>query len=143
MLTRKWAFLVTLTLSAAMLACGKLAELPTEPGGAPPDASATFSRVQNQIFTPSCALAGCHDASGQQEGQILSAGQSYAMIVGVPSHQMPALKRIEPGDPSNSYLYRKVVGSGIVGTPMPQGGQLTEQQISLLRDWIRRGAPND
>lgn len=136
--------LACLLLPLAAIACGELHDLPTEPGGEPPpDASATHTRIQNEIFTPTCAVAGCHDATGQQEGMVLSAGRSHAMIVGVPSREMPVLKRVEPGDPSNSYLYRKIVGSGISGTRMPPGGRLTDQQITLVRDWIRRGAPND
>lgn len=127
----------------ALVACGQLKELPTEPGGTP-DSSATFTRVQNEIFTPTCAVVGCHDAIGQQQGQILTAGQSYSKIVGVQSTEMPSLNRVAPGDPANSYLYRKVTGSGIVGERMPLGSApLSDQQLSLLRDWIRRGAPND
>jgi hypothetical protein len=57
---------------------------------------------------------------------------------------MPQLARIQPGDFANSYLYRKIVGSGITGDRMPQGGPfLNDTQIKLVRDWIRRGAPND
>ena len=33
---------------------------------------------------------------------------------------------------------------GITGDRMPQGGPyLTDAQTKLVRDWIRRGAPND
>ena len=49
-----------------------------------------------------------------------------------------------PNDPANSYLYRKIAGAGITGDRMPQGGPyLTDAQTKLVRDWIRRGAPND
>ena len=55
-----------------------------------------------------------------------------------------SLKRVAPGDPTNSYLYRKITGVGITGDRMPQGGPyLSDAQIALVRDWIRRGAPND
>jgi len=38
----------------------------------------------------------------------------------------------------------KITGAGITGDRMPQGGPyLTDAQIKLVRDWIRRGAPND
>ena len=127
-------------------ACGKLKELPTDPGGGtePIDPTATFTRVQNEIFTPTCGAIGCHDTLGHQEGQILTAGRAYASTVGVPSTQMPQLLRVAPNDPTNSYLYRKITGAGITGDRMPQGGPyLTDAQIKLVRDWIRRGAPND
>ena len=129
-----------------LCACGKLKELPTEPGlgSEPIDPTATFTRVQNEIFTPTCGAIGCHDTLGHQEGQILTVGRAYANTVGVPSTQMPSLLRVAPNDPANSYLYRKIAGAGITGDRMPQGGPyLTDAQIKLVRDWIRRGAPND
>ncbi|HET7710725.1 MAG TPA: hypothetical protein VFL80_02240 [Thermoanaerobaculia bacterium] len=143
---------------AALLAaaCGRLNELPTGPADGPPpvDPTATFTRVQREIFTPSCAVIGCHDPIGRQEGMVLSEGRAYASIVRVPSQQMPQLLRIDPADTftpgtgggpsSSSYLFRKIIGAGITGDRMPQGGPfLTQAQINLIRDWIRRGAPND
>lgn len=126
--------------------CGNLKE-PTAPdGGAgdPIDPTATFTRVQSEIFTPTCAQLGCHDPLGRQETLILSAGRAYTNTVGVASVEMPQLARVTPGDPSNSYLYRKITGAGITGDRMPQNlPPLTDAQIRLVRDWIRRGAPND
>jgi hypothetical protein len=136
------ALLVLLTAGG----CGKLIELPTDPGpGGPPiDPSATFTRVQTEIFTPTCGAIGCHDRLGQQSQLVLTADRSYAAIVNVPSVEIPSVRRVAPGDPANSYLYRKITGAGITGDRMPQGGPfLTDAQISLVRDWIRRGAPND
>ena len=127
------------------LSCGKLTELPTAPGdGDPIDPTATFTRVQNEIFTPTCAQLGCHDLIGRQEAQVLAPGRAYGDTVGVQSIEMPQIARVTPGDPANSYLYRKIVGSGITGDRMPQARPpLSNAQIKLIRDWIRRGAPND
>jgi hypothetical protein len=126
--------------------CGEL-KSPTDPGlggGDPIDPTATFTRVQNEIFTPTCASIACHDLIGQQSQQVLIAGRAYQQIVGVPSVEMPSLFRIAPGDPASSYLYRKVTGAGITGDRMPQTlPPLSDSQIKLIRDWIRRGAPND
>ena len=135
-------------LVVALLAagCGKLAELPSDPGGGlpPPDPTATFARVQSTVFTTNCTTIGCHDRLGQQSQLVLTADRSYAAIVNVPSVETPSLSRVAPGDPSNSYLYRKIIGSGITGDRMPQGQPpLSDAQIALVRDWIRRGAPND
>jgi hypothetical protein len=136
-----------LVTTAILAACGKLAESPTSPGGGagePIDPTATFTRVQNEVFTPTCAALGCHDPLGQQEQMILTTGRSYGMIVNQTSHQNPGLARVKPLDPANSYLYRKITGVGITGDRMPQGSPvLTEAQIALVRNWIRRGAPND
>jgi hypothetical protein len=141
---KRLAILAALLLAAA--SCGKLGESPTQPGSGavPPDPTATFTRVQTEIFTPTCAAIGCHDTLGRQEGMVLKTGQAYANIVRIPSVENPSLLRILPNDPGNSYLYRKITGSGITGDRMPQGqAPLTDAQILLIRDWIRRGAPND
>ena len=129
-----------------LCACGKLKELPTAPGGGtePIDPTATFTRVQNEVFTPTCTKLGCHDLIGRQSDQVLTAAQSYSQIVNHPSVEMPGLSRVTPLDPANSYLYRKITGAGITGDRMPQGGPyLNDAQTKLVRDWIRRGAPND
>lgn len=125
--------------------CGEL-KSPTAPAGSgePIDSSATFTRVQNEIFTPSCATFVCHDTLGQQQGLVLAAGRAYASIVSKPSTQVASLQLVTAGNADNSYLYRKVTGVGITGDRMPQGrAPLSPEQLKLLRDWIRRGAPND
>jgi hypothetical protein len=132
-------FLLSLT------ACGEL-KTPTSGGGPgdPIDQSATFTRVQNEIFTPTCASIGCHDPLGQQSQMILSSGRAYAQIVNQASVEMPSVARVRPNDPDNSYLYRKITGVNITGERMPLNrGPLTAAEIKLVRDWIRRGAPND
>src|SRR5438105_12913437 len=104
------------------ISCGRLKE-PTDPlggSGDPIDPTATFTRVQNEIFTPTCAQLGCHDRIGQQSQQILVAGQAYAQTVNHASIEMPQLMRVAPLDPANSYLYRKIAGAGITGDRMPQ-----------------------
>jgi hypothetical protein len=57
---------------------------------------------------------------------------------------MPDLFRIEPGDPDNSYLVRKVEGIGIVASRMPLNDDpLTEGKIDLLRQWVSDGAEDN
>ena len=127
------------------LGCGELRS-PTAPptGGEPIDPTATFTRVQNEVFTPTCTTIACHDPLGQQSQMVLTAGRAYANTVGVSSVEMPQLHRVAPNDPANSYLYRKINGTGITGDRMPQGAPpLSDAKIQLIRDWIRRGAPND
>ena len=128
------------------ISCGELKSSPTEPGPSDtPDPNSTFSRVQAEIFTPSCALSACHDSQTQQQQQVLEPGRAYSNTVNRPSTEISTLVRVLPFDPDNSYLYLKVTGnSRIVGDRMPQGRTpLSDSQIKLLRDWIRRGAPND
>jgi hypothetical protein len=137
-------------LLAACLApsgCGDEKALPTEPGGGPgPSPLATFTRVQNEVFTPKCALSGCHlgPASLAQEGLVLTSGVAYDSIVMVRANQNPSIFRVTPGDATNSYLWRKIApGQVIVGDRMPQTGSITEAERQLVTDWILRGAPRD
>ena len=85
--------------------------------GPTPDLQPTFSSIQSQIFDstdPSGRLAciNCHNARGRAftAGLDLTAGVSYANLVGVASTERPALKRVAPGDPDNSYMVHKLEG---------------------------------
>lgn len=130
-----------LGLSVVFAACGTR-KSPTEASD-PPDPTATFSRVQAEVFTPSCALSGCHSGASPTAGQDLSAGKAYSQTVNVRSEQSTRL-RIAPGDPDASYLISKVRGDAtITGSRMPLGGALPPERVNLLVDWVRRGAPND
>ena len=106
-----------------------------------PEVDATLTKIQDEIFTPSCATSGCHSGTNPPDGLNLAAGNSYANTVGVTAVQMPSLMLIEPGDPDNSYLVRKIEGSGIVANRMPLGGApLSSAQIDLVRQWVVEGA---
>ena len=56
---------------------------------------------------------------------------------------MPALLRVNPGNPDESYLVRKIEGGpDIAGGQMPLGGTpLSEGLIGMVRGWITFGAP--
>lgn len=104
-----------------------------------------FADIQ-AIFTATCS---CHLTSpspgnGQME---LTDGKAHANIVGVPSSGLPAMNRIEPGDPDNSYLWLKINGgyveAGGKGDPMPLIGDLTQEQLDTIEAWIIAGAPAD
>ncbi len=131
-----------IVLTAA--ACGDKKTLPFEPGGGPPDPNATFTRVQGEVFSVSCALSGCHSGASPTGGMNLTAGVAYGNIVRVPSTERADLNRIEPGDPDRSYMVKKLRGDpDIVGSPMPLIGSISAAQRQLVIDWVRRGAPND
>ena len=106
---------------------------------------ATFTRVQTEIFNPSCALSGCHSAGSAAQGLVLAQGQAFGNIVNVRSSEQGSMDRIEPGDPDNSYLYLKVIGdSSISGVQMPRGrAPLSQELRNLLKDWIEAGALNN
>ena len=133
-------------LTAIFLAgCGTV-KSPTEPAAAAGGPAFTFTQIQQQIFTPTCAKAGCHAASTAQEGLILDAGRSYSLLVRHPAAEQSALNRVEPGSPETSYLILKLRGDpAITGLRMPEDGPpyLTQEQIDGIAGWIRAGAPNN
>jgi uncharacterized protein (TIGR03118 family) len=111
-------------------------------------APATLSQIQAAVFTPKCS--GCHNGSNPPGGalpgsQNLTAGNSFAAIVGVASLEQPALRRVKQGDPDNSYLIQKLEGAaGISGSRMPLGGPFLDQaSIDQIKSWIASGAPNN
>jgi len=122
---------------------------PYHVGGEPePDAGPTgptLTDLQEQIFTPICARAECHDSQTARSGMVLEAGLAYANTVNVPSTERPAMMRVAPGDPNQSYLYLKI------SRPLPPDGDrmpqalppLSDHLIGLVREWIEAGAMND
>lgn len=103
----------------------------------------TTLEVQTRIFTPRCALGGCHVSPGAPLGLDLSSvSASRANTVDVPSGEVPSLMRVAPGNAPDSYLYRKVSGDPTIqGDPMPAlGGPLNAAELALLRSWIEQGA---
>jgi hypothetical protein len=113
---------------------------PLAPGGTTPPLSADFDSLQANIFTPICSV--CHAGGSAPEGLRLDAADSYNLLVGVPSTEVPSLLRVKPGDPDNSYLIQKLEGLQAVGDRMPRGGPyLSEDTIAFVRQWITNGAP--
>lgn len=105
----------------------------------------TLSSIQENVFSTSCALSGCHAGPNPQQGMNLSAGRAHQNLVNVRSNERPALLRVDPGAPDSSYLVHKIEGrSSIVGERMPFGQEpLSQEEINALRTWIENGAPED
>ncbi|MFQ5742120.1 MAG: hypothetical protein ACE5HV_00885 [Acidobacteriota bacterium] len=101
----------------------------------------SFSADIQPVFTNNCALAGCHAPPSPAQGMNLSAGSAFDNIVNVPSNEMPQLFRIEPNDPDNSYLIRKIKGVNITGGRMPLGrAPLSDEVIQMFVTWVEEGA---
>lgn len=115
--------------------------------GCPALPTVTFAELQQSIFTPRCAVAGCHDAASATGNLVLVDGESYGQLVNVaPSVPLAAQAgefRVDPGHPENSFLLVKLSGAVPLGegSPMPLvGDALTATQIEMIRDWILEGA---
>jgi hypothetical protein len=113
---------------------------PIVAGGGPVPLSADFESLQENIFTPICSV--CHEGASAPEGLRLDAQNSYNLLVGVPSTEVPSLLRVKPGDPDNSYIIQKLEGHAAVGGQMPLGGPyLPATTIAFVAQWITNGAP--
>jgi hypothetical protein len=118
---------------------------PLVPGGsATLPLSADFESIQENIFTPICSV--CHAGASAPEGLRLDAADSYNLLVGVPSTEVPSLDRVKPGDPTDSYIIQKLQGHAAVGAQMPDGCPTTQPCLStatigFIQQWITNGAP--
>ncbi len=136
-------------LAASAAACDeKLSDFT----GPTPNLTPNFSSIQREIFNngdssgrPACIQ--CHNAAqaSVNGGLNLTEGVWYGNLVGRPAAFKPGAIRVIAGDPSNSYLIRKLEGGpDINGVRMPLNGPyLTPGQIAVIRQWIQDGALNN
>jgi mono/diheme cytochrome c family protein len=97
---------------------------PTVPGSVP-----GFIADVLPIFEESCVI--CHGTAGgwdatTREAAIESGANGPAVV---------------PGDPDNSLLVRKLLGTQELGTVMPPGSMLMEAEIAIVIEWILAGTP--
>jgi hypothetical protein len=116
----------------------------------------TLNQLQRRIFTPTCAVSGCHssetDGTFTQHHLVLAASVAYKNLVGVAPTNSTALAngllRVKPFASLESLLYHKINAAAShhsganYGNPMPLGKELlTVGQIEFVRRWIEAGAP--
>lgn len=109
------------------------------------ETTVSFSSDIRPLLRQRCAV--CH-VTGQEPGLMsLVPANAYDALVDQDSVQSE-LKRVAPGNPEQSYLYHKLVGShleaGGEGLQMPFAAPpLNDKQIDLVRRWILEGALNN
>jgi hypothetical protein len=141
-----WAALLLLGCAAGCAGNGEGLDQNGNPismgGGTGGPVTADFQSIQDNVFTPICSK--CHIGAGAPEGLQLDAAHSYNLLVGVPSAEQPALLRVKPGDPDNSYMVQKIEGlNTITGNRMPLNeNPLLPAVINAIRQWVTNGAPN-
>lgn len=115
---------------------------PISPGETTGEVTADLQSIEDNVFTPICSK--CHIGASAPEGLQLDAAHAYNLLVGVPSVEEPSLLRVNPGNPTASYLVQKIEGAaGIEGGQMPLGETpLPQATIDAIRQWITDGAPN-
>jgi hypothetical protein len=105
----------------------------------------TFTNVQSEIFTPSCAFSSCHGGSYGSGDLDLSEGNAYADTVGVESTVAGEIL-VVAGDSASSYLVKKCTKDATFeGSVMPEGqvDGLDAERLDLLERWIDAGAAED
>lgn len=102
-----------------------------------------LSTIQSRIFSFICTE--CHNSSNPPEGLNLTRGNSFRDLVNKRSNQVPELFLVEPFNPDDSYLIRKLEGGpDIVEDRMPlDRSPLSQEQINVIRVWIAQGAQDN
>ncbi|MFT7581973.1 MAG: mono/diheme cytochrome c family protein [Myxococcota bacterium] len=91
---------------------------------------------------------GCHSGEDANASLDLPDGDVYTRLLGA-STQQPGLNLIEPGNPEDSYIWRKLIGDeSIRGSAMPYSPvlgwrPLSSSELSDIETWIREGAQED
>src|SRR2546421_11318764 len=104
------------TALLSLVACGGGDNAP--PAGLQP----TLASIQDNIFTVTCAVSGCHGGPMAQQGLRLDPGFSAGNLINVHSPQDSNLIRVVPGDPDASFIIQKLDGTPKTGPRMPDGG---------------------
>ena len=115
---------------------------PLASGSGPTALQPTLASIQANVFSPSCAIPGCHGGGSVQFGLRLDPGFSATNLINVASPRDANLIRVVPGNPNASFIIQKLEGTQTLGDRMPQfGPYLSQQTIDVIRQWIQLGAP--
>jgi len=115
--------------------------------------SPTFAQV---LAKPLSSCSGLEPPCHNHDAAMLSIqptmqGATWSQLVNVQTYTAGAGVRVVPGDPENSFLWRKLTDQlgPNDGLPMPHSGlatgwnELPADEIEMVRCWILEGAPND
>jgi hypothetical protein len=108
----------------------------------------TWNAIQQLVFDRhACRLPTCHGSAPGSGGLDLEAGRAYRNLIGVPSTDAPALRRVDPGSPQTSMLWLKLAArtlglEGVPLSPMPiVDPPLSVEELDAVARWIAAGAP--
>jgi mono/diheme cytochrome c family protein len=103
-------------------------------GGPEPGETVSFSNHLIPLFERTCAR--CHGSKLEASGW---RADSYEKVM-ESGRNGPA---VIPGDPENSLLVQKLLGTQSIGGQMPPVGKLDDRAIQWIIDWVNAGAPNN
>ncbi|KPK50908.1 MAG: hypothetical protein AMJ63_13575 [Myxococcales bacterium SG8_38_1] len=135
-----------------VVACGTDSSGDANSGSKCEDVDSTFAQIQQQIFeAKGCTASACHGETANG-GLDLRPESAYASLINVEASSGDYM-RVFPGEQDLSLLYQKVAAktdgfelgslpNPISGGAMPTGPEvLSDDDLALLRVWIRSGAP--
>jgi len=155
----------TRALSVAVLLCTAACSSQSASTGEAPDASIADASEDVPVFASCDPLGACDASIGMRVSLVFGGtcqglsgeqschaqGQAHLHlilgdggdVVDVPSSERPDLLRVQPFEPTMSYLYLKLVGDGgIEGGRMPLDEAYDPRYQALIGAWIEAGAPN-
>lgn len=100
-----------------------------------------FASIQRYVFDGAaynCSL--CHSGDGARAGLDLSAGRSYAALVGVASSRIDGEQRVVPGSSATSVLHRALAEGNPAALRYDHSPLLPAPLRRLVDDWIDGGA---
>lgn len=122
---------------------------------APPDVGPIITRAEiDDIIKLSCAFSSCHGSKPGSGKLFLPApgtGNWVVEVVNVASTTHKTMKRVVPGDPSNSFFLHKMTDGlcalakdctiANCGERMPQGSPpIDPADLKKMIEWVRQGA---
>lgn len=146
----RFATFASIASCLAVAACGGDGESSDE--GSACGTDGTFGLVERIFEDRGCLNSACHGQDAESAGGLLDLRADVAYESLVNARAMSGdYSRVFPGDEEISLLYLKLAAKtegfalapfNISGSPMPSTGEaLTGEELSLVRAWIRAGAP--
>jgi hypothetical protein len=112
-------------------------------------AGVSLSGDVQPVFDARCAIPACHSGPNPASGLLLTSGNSFGELVGVPAEAPTCTgdPRVAPGSSATSVLFARLAGSSC-GARMPYSfpvgfDSLTTAEQNMIRDWIDQGALNN
>ena len=133
---------LAMIMLTGLISCSE--ENTTEPAQNPPSniPASKLSDIQAKVFTPSCALSGCHGTTNNQANLFLTEGNSFNNLVNIQSILFPQFNRVAQDSSSNSLLIKILKGE--VSPKMPLSRTpLSDAVIDSIAAWIDKGAINN
>ncbi len=113
------------------------------------DQELSFDSLYENLFATTCAFSSCHSSQARRGDLSLgSLEDARNELVGIAASNDTAddagMLRVDPGNPDNSFLLRKLIGPGPgEGNRMPANAAtpLSDAVTGAVREWILAGAP--